>query len=225
MGQSEQNRPISRMPAPRKDGRGLPYRAVVSGCLNGYRICVRGEGTIDEERGETTGQYEIEAVPPGVDPRLFVAVMVTGYPNASASADGVENPFKGVSYRYARELAFATGEHLDYSARIVRRKDRLESMFVVTGSAPHFCSDAVATIHEGWNATDIDSVRATFSVTWRHGEQTASMASARTTYVVPSVSLDLRIERSIDLNVEVRGARLLLKQVSRIVAQPVRAVE
>jgi hypothetical protein len=67
--------------------------------VNGFPIALSGDGNIERGLGLTLGSYTIEQIPKGFDPYIFSAILITGYPNASASVDNTPNIFRDRSSR------------------------------------------------------------------------------------------------------------------------------
>lgn len=190
----------------------LQYRASARGVLNGQALLVDGHGSIDESGGLTEGAYRLVDLPKGVDPRILVAVKVTGYPNACRTTEGVKNPFQGKSYRYSRALVFESGETLRYDADIVFGAGWLESTFDVVGHVPSFEATGVRLITERWTRSSL-GLSGRFHVTWVNGDATVASAWATTRYHLPSPGKGDK-HRSINLEVSVDNGIMRLRQES-----------
>ena len=59
------------------------FAAELVGDVNGHPVEVVGRGVLDEGEGIVSGYYEIVQFPPGIDPRILITTLVTGYPNCT----------------------------------------------------------------------------------------------------------------------------------------------
>src|SRR4051812_37557927 len=90
------------------------YSAVIRTRINGTSLVIHGAGEI--RNGLTRGKYHLERQALFC-PNYLQALIITGYPNATADTGGAINPFKRKSYEYTRQLTFETGDVCDLRAR------------------------------------------------------------------------------------------------------------
>jgi hypothetical protein len=65
---------------------------------------------------------------------LFSAILITGYPNASASVEDTPNIFRDRSYDYRRLIKFRDGGELQFRARCTLEGDHITSRFHLRGA-------------------------------------------------------------------------------------------
>jgi hypothetical protein len=199
------------------------FTADVSGVINQQAIHILGRGVILENEGLTKGEYDIRQWASETDPRLLVAIMITGYPNACTETRLIPNPFRNTSYEYRRTLTFGTGDRLEYTAAITLIPGRLDSTFKVTGSAPPFRSSAVRRIVERWGALKNGSMSGAFNVEWTKGTNVVARADAASDYKLPPDRRSASAERILDIDAVIAGNKLTLAQSSHLRALPASA--
>jgi hypothetical protein len=171
----------------------LTFSAVLSGSLNGEAVDVRGDGTINEDRGLTDGRYDIRRLPNDLDSRSLGAFLLTGYPNSCATRyANVGNPFSGGGYHYLRIYAFDSGEEITLNMRCELSADsHLTSSFVVSGNAPSLGGVRdIASIHELWAPSE-SNIDGKFEVSWLGHRPGAIVATATATSCYSPVEVKL----------------------------------
>jgi hypothetical protein len=198
------------------DGHRLKYSAILEGSVNQAHIRLEGQGQIDERLGLTSGTYRLQAMPKDMNPILLTAVLITGYPNASAETNGVSNPFKGRSYSYDRQIEFSGGEIL--RLRTVCELDgvRLSSHFYLEGCTPGITVRSAEPLVESWTASGT-GITGSFTIFWKTSSGAFATGQALSRYEVdPIYALPPMMYRRIEITARAERERLWLRQKSRI---------
>jgi hypothetical protein len=203
----------------------LDFETELVGEVDGAKIRLLGEGTINEGVGWTEGTFDIIDLPDDIDPRSLGAFMFTGYPN-SCQMDAPQNvnPFWGGDYRYARCYSFSESGsvvNLDVRCNVDRKRRRLTSVFAISGDMPRLGPIVgVSPIYEVWRP-GAESIDGSFVVSWL-GEETGEVKeSARADSKYSPVDLSALMghtkRRYISLNshVDPRG-QLVVRQSSHL---------
>lgn len=202
------------------DGR-LTYTAVLRGSVNGAKLEIVGDGTISEDEGVTRGDYELHLLPADFEPGYLTSVLITGYPNASRSADGAVNPFKGLSYSYQREIRFSTGQTVTFTAECIRSEHHLSSRFDLEGDFPSERVTEQQPIRESWKSLPEAGLVGFFEVAWGSVRGEVVRATARSLYrLPPGVSDRIALYRSIAIQCRIHDRRMRLDQVSDTRSRP-----
>ena len=175
------------------------YSATLSGHINGAVVNVTGCGTLDKTTGKVLGNYSVHSFPGNIDYTLLGAILVTGYPHATALNPNLENPFYSGTYSYNRELYFINGPSLQYKGSIISNGSRMCSNFVVNGTAPEFTADRLDKINEEWCADSSSTIEGAFTVRWLDGFSTVAEAYAKSTYETEKPTDGFTLMRTIDL--------------------------
>jgi hypothetical protein len=193
----------------------LEYTAELTGSVNGQPICLEGRGHINSKDGLTSGEYELHKLPRDFDPLFLTAVLITGYPNACASLDGVSNPFVGLSYEYVRQIAFRSARSLELKTRCQLNGRHLSSEFRLTGSSPVASLGTVEPLVETWESLGPGQIEGRFKVAWTTSGGEQLTAQTETEYAIPqSVPEICLMHRFIEIESRLVGTRLSLKQHS-----------
>jgi hypothetical protein len=161
----------------------LKTRVTMKGRVNGEALSVAGRAILEPFEGVTRGRYVIEALPKRMDPRILSAFMITGYSNASKNFPGAVNPFRGVSYRYEREVTFEDGKALHFKAYCkVENDGSITSDFDLTGEVDVPALTAIEPLVEAWVPTKPGEIYGNFTSTWITEKGERIFASAVTRY-------------------------------------------
>ncbi len=191
----------------------IDFSTTLTGLLNGQTILVEGRGTIIEDVGLTVGDYNLIKTPDGFPSELLSIMMVTGYPNASRSIDLAQNPFKGISYSYTRNINFE-GQQMVLEAKVSLSERRLESVFHINGQfgAP-IALGKVDPIRETWDQVSDGIIQGQFGASWSLPNGGSAKASTKTQYRVGVANpLPFREQRDIHLLTENEPMKFSLRQ-------------
>lgn len=177
----------------------LNFSTSLRGGINGKGIHVSGSGMIDEGIGLTEGLYDLHQMPDGFDPLLLGCMKVTGYPNACKEAQGVSNPFKGISYNYKRSLDFGKMGSLELTSDVRILDNNLTSDFTINGNikTPEILS--IEPLSESWTPKE-NSIEGFFRYGCRTKNGDVFYADAKSEYFIGK-HLDKTLHRFIDLDV------------------------
>ncbi len=100
------------------DRRVTRFEARANITLNGRRRYISGAGTVDSRKGIVKGTYSHDIPIDEVDPKVFQAVLITGYPSVSKNQTGHPNPFEVADYTYTRNVDLGSHGHIRYDARV-----------------------------------------------------------------------------------------------------------
>jgi hypothetical protein len=195
----------------------LDFQAIVTGTVNGAEVFVRGFGCIDEGLGFTDGTYDIRELPYFYAPGLLTACILTGYPNATASKAGQDNPFQGRSYEYQRALRFGSGEVLTYRAECSLAGNTLLSHFHLDGDVPvvqlpqRFSQE----IEESWETDQVCRLRGRFDAKWDDGRGHHIVATATSDYQF-NLAQSVAVLRRLRLEAACSGDKFRLLQTSSL---------
>jgi hypothetical protein len=199
------------------------YSADVRGSINGTDVLISGSGIFQQDSGIVEGTYALEAVPIHIDPLIFNAVLVTGYPSVCQAREGVRNPFRPGSYSYRREVNLGRSGWMAYSAECEERTLKggnkiLESKFRIEGSVsvPRLVRTEPLTEH--WVSSQPGRVDGTFAIRWLTSTGTHVTGIAATKYVLPKADqiLAYPVQRRIELRNTVGQGLLTVHQVSSL---------
>lgn len=194
----------------------LDYTAELTGSVNGNLISLKGRGYINSKDGLTRGEYDLHEIPEDFDPHFLTAVLITGYPNACASLDGIANPFVGASYEYVRELSFRNECLGVLSAQCKLDGRHLRSKFHLSGTFPVASLSSVEPLVETWESDYLGQIKGRFSAAWITPMREQVIAHAESTYsIARPVSEAIQLmHRFIEIKSVLRGMRLSLTQHS-----------
>jgi hypothetical protein len=193
--------------------REIVFIATVDGSLNSVPMRLHGQGTIDHDVGRTEGAYVLTEAPPDFSPYLLGPMLITGYPNASRSAVGVENIFKGRSYRYTRQIAFRTGERIQLAAECDLSDGTLRSRFTVSGDLPHESPAPLEPLIESWIPAGEGRIRGTFTAAWKRLDGQYLVADVTTDYDVDTLmSQQQTLHRYVRISTACKNGRVEKRQ-------------
>lgn len=201
----------------------LEFLAELTGQVNGQPIEVYGEGAIVEQYGLTSGAYRLRKLPKELDPRFLGGCLVTGYPNACASSQCIQNPFGRSDYHYTRDLDFGQAGSLKLSVNCEHRDGRLHSKFELDGCLDVSSLNSIDEIRETWLQGSADnSVEGRFALTFRapDGVISASCIASSVYQIERPAHEILSLVRGIDLKASLIDEEVLtLFQVSALSAE------
>ena len=190
--------------------RALSFSASLSGTVNGEAIALKGDGNIQRGLGLTVGTYNLERLPRGFQPPLLSSILITGYPNASASVEDTPNIFRDRSYDYRRNITFRDGGDLSLRARCVLEGDHITSRFYLTGHVEVPELAGVEPLLESWEPNGPGGIRGHFTIAWRlQNGRGLVTADAESTYQIDTDEEQQGLlHRFVIMNSAVRGNTL-----------------
>jgi|SRR5579862_1926778 len=147
------------------------FVALIQGCLNGQALHIEGRGVFNEGKGIVDGRYRLIAVPSRVDPLIFEAVALTGYPSVCSPEQGIANPFHDGDYAYDRIVDFGSFGRITYRALCVieRRQTNavLKSTFFVNADLYTPALSGDTSLVEKWVPLSHKNLKGSFAITWK----------------------------------------------------------
>ena len=185
----------------------MKFTAILTGSINNEPIRLNGKGSINPQKGLTDGYYNLQEVPTDFSPVLLSAVLITGYPDASASLDGASNIFQGRSYEYNRNLIFGNGGELNLNTSCILKDDHLHSQFHLTGNVDLPPVDRMEPLIESWTPAGPGGIEGHFRAVWLGADGCTVKADAFTEYNVDTDQIQKRLlHRFVTIDSEVQGS-------------------
>ncbi len=163
--------------------------------LNGQVFNLNGDGTLEFPGGIVLGDYEIDENRDHVDPYIFKAILITGYPSVCCINNDILNPFQTGDYNYQREIDFGKYGRISYTADCTHREQDgklfLDSVFDVTGKVSVPTLEKAYPVVETW-VPDGDTINASFLISWKQANSDKYVIGrANTVYNIPKGSTNI----------------------------------